>query len=121
MERAPDRDGGQWELVEEERGVVLRLRGRLGVASEDAVRAGVGRALELKPERLVVDFAQVSMLTSPVIRQVARCHRGQLARAGTVALSGLKGSPLRAVETAGVLGYIGHWSDWGDALAAGAA
>ena len=121
MGKLSGRSGRTVEVVDDVQGVVLCLRGRLGVDMEAAVKAGFDEALGRFPTHIVVDFSEAKLVTSPVIKQLARCHRGQLARAGTVALSGLTGSPYRALETAGVLGYIGHWEARRDALAAGAA
>jgi len=93
MHPAPDEAGLRIETREEGEGVtVLRLLGRAGLTSVDALALACNRLAAARPKVLVIDAADLSFVCSLAIGQFVMLHRGIKSHGGVVRLAGVQPS-----------------------------
>jgi anti-anti-sigma factor len=99
-------------------GVVVRLAGELDLYNADVVRAALAEAVASRPQRLVVDLAQVEFLDSTALGVLIEA-RSKLGKGGLV-LASPGAETRRALQVSGLDRHLPVHDSVEAALAAGA-
>ena len=93
--------------------VVVRLGGDLDLYNVDVVRAGLARAIDRSPARLVVDLSSVEFLDSTALGALVDAHRKQ---PGGLRIAGPKDAIRRALRVSGIDRHLTVFDTVEDAL-----
>jgi anti-anti-sigma factor len=98
--------------------IVVRLAGELDLYNADEARAAIGGAAERNPERVVVDFSEVTFIDSTGLGVLVEA-RTKLQNRKALLLAAPQIETRRALEVSGLDRYLPVFETVDEALAAG--